>query len=449
MPTPPRTCILGAGSSGIAMAKQLAARGLPFDCFEKSDRVGGNWVFQNKNGMSSAYRSLHINTSRDKMHFSDFPMPRDYPHFPHHEQVAAYFDAYVDHFGFRDRIRFNTAVTRAQRQDDGQWRITLESGESLTYDALAVCNGHHWDARWPSPAYPGHFDGPQIHSHYYIDETDPVDVRGKRVLIVGFGNSAMDIACEIGRKNVTPVTYLSTRRASWVIPRFVGNKLLDADNPHPSEDPAWLIRVMPVWMKNWLAAKKLSAVHGSPADHGLPEPEPYFSTHPTISQDIYNRIGSGDVVVRPAIKALRGKQVEFVNGQLDDIDVIIWCTGYNIRFPFFDPGFLDVSDNDIALWQRVWDPRFTNLMFIGLVQPWCAIMPIAEQQAIIAAEHLAGSYALPPLSQMAAETHAMHEAIKAGYVNTARHTIQVDCGEYTYALRQELRRGQARAKRAA
>ncbi len=87
----PRVCIIGAGASGIAAAKIFHERGIPFDCFEKSDQIGGNWVFKNKNGMSSAYRSLHINTSKTKMAYSDFPMPRDYPDYPHHTLIAEYF----------------------------------------------------------------------------------------------------------------------------------------------------------------------------------------------------------------------------------------------------------------------------------------------------------------------------------------------------------------------
>src|SRR6476469_8374436 len=110
-----RVCVIGAGSSGIAAVKALAQRGIPFDCFEKSDRVGGNWVFRNTNGMSSAYRSLHINTSRERMEYSDFPMPHDYPDFPHHTQIARYFDAYVDRFGFRERITFRTGVEHAAK----------------------------------------------------------------------------------------------------------------------------------------------------------------------------------------------------------------------------------------------------------------------------------------------------------------------------------------------
>src|SRR5271165_3295999 len=125
---PRRACIIGAGSSGIAAAKALFERGIPFDCFEKSDRVGGNWVFANKNGMSAAYRDLFINTSRPRMEYSDYPMPDSYPDFPHHTQIAAYFDAYVDHFGLRELIAFETPVERAQPAADGTWDVTLGDG---------------------------------------------------------------------------------------------------------------------------------------------------------------------------------------------------------------------------------------------------------------------------------------------------------------------------------
>src|SRR5215217_9746510 len=119
MPSLPSVCVIGAGSSGIAAVKELHERNVPFDCFEASDRVGGNWVFDNRNGMSAAYRDLHINTSRDRMQFSDFPMPATLPDFAHHTHIAAYFDAYVEDFGFRDRILFETAVQRASVAADG------------------------------------------------------------------------------------------------------------------------------------------------------------------------------------------------------------------------------------------------------------------------------------------------------------------------------------------
>jgi len=189
----PTAAIIGAGSSGIAALKALVEQGFDVTCFEASDRVGGNWVFENKNGMSACYRDLHINTSRDRMEYSDFPMPRDYPDYPDHRQIAAYFDAYVDHFGIRDRIRFETRVEHAERLADGTWELTLDDGSAHRFDALLVANGHHWNPRWPEPAFPGSdtFEGVQMHAHAYMS---PDFMAGKSVVVLGMGNSAMDIA---------------------------------------------------------------------------------------------------------------------------------------------------------------------------------------------------------------------------------------------------------------
>jgi cation diffusion facilitator CzcD-associated flavoprotein CzcO len=218
MPRLPTVCVIGAGSSGIAAVKALTEAGFAFDCFEASDRVGGIWVFGNRNGMSAAYRSLHINTSRERMAYSDFPMPASYPDFPHHSQIAAYFEAYVDHFGLRDRITFDTRVTRAERRPDGAWDVTTDRTGTRTYDALVVANGHHWDPRWPEPAFPGHerFAGIQMHSHDYKGD-DPDLFRDRSVVVLGMGNSAMDIAVE--SSFVAARTYLAARRRAWVIPK--------------------------------------------------------------------------------------------------------------------------------------------------------------------------------------------------------------------------------------
>ncbi len=150
-------------------------------------------MFENSNGTSAAYRDLFINTSRPRMAYSDYPMPESYPDFPHHTQIAAYFDGYVDHFGFRELISFNTTVEHARRDERGLWQVALDSGETRTYDALLIANGHHWDPRWPEPAFPGAegFPGRQLHAHSYVDNSIFV---GARVVVVGMGNSAMDIA---------------------------------------------------------------------------------------------------------------------------------------------------------------------------------------------------------------------------------------------------------------
>src|SRR6266700_7049995 len=99
-----RVCVIGAGSSGIASCQVLRARGIPFDCFEAGSAVGGNWRYDNDNGMSSAYRSLHAKSSRRGMQYEALPMPDSYPTYLSHELIAKYLDDFVDHFGFRRNI---------------------------------------------------------------------------------------------------------------------------------------------------------------------------------------------------------------------------------------------------------------------------------------------------------------------------------------------------------
>ena len=224
-----RVCVIGAGSSGIASCQVLHARGIEFDCFEIGSEVGGNWRYENDNRMSSAYRSLHINTSRRTMAYATYPMPEDYPDYPSHWQIARYFDDYVDHFGFRDRIRFRTEVTGVEPADGGGWRVSWrgrDSGEegAATYAAVFVANGHHWDARWPEPPFPGHdrFEGEQIHVHDY---KTPDALEGRRVLVLGIGNSATDVAVESSR--IAERTMLAMRRGAWILPKYLNGKPTD------------------------------------------------------------------------------------------------------------------------------------------------------------------------------------------------------------------------------
>ena len=220
-----KVCVVGAGSSGIVAAKVLAGHGIDFDCFEKGSGIGGNWRFRNDNGMSASYASLHINTSKEKMAYSDFPMPDDYPDYPHHSQILDYFEHYVDHFKLRDRIRFQTEVRSIEPTDSGRWKVEVEGPNgpgTHDYDAVLVANGHHWSPRMPEPPFPGSFDGRVFHSHDY--ETFE-GFEGKRALIVGIGNSAVDIACEVCR--VADATFLSTRRSAHILPKYAFGKPID------------------------------------------------------------------------------------------------------------------------------------------------------------------------------------------------------------------------------
>jgi dimethylaniline monooxygenase (N-oxide forming) len=431
----PTACVIGAGSSGIAAAKGLQDRGIEFDCFEKSDRVGGNWVFGNINGMSSAYRSLHINTSRERMEYADYPMPASYPDFPHHTQIAAYFDDYVDHFGLRERIAFNTGVQRATRGEDGCWTIELDTGESRRYDALLVANGHHWNPRWPEPGYPGKFDGEQMHSHHYLDNTD---FRDKNVLVVGIGNSAMDISVE--SSFVARRTFISSRRGAYILPKYLFGRPLDQIGVNA------LTPRLPWAFRQTILAMMFRLGVGRMSDYGLPEPDHKLGeAHPTISADFLNRIAHGEMTWKPNVSSLQGDHVRFEDGSAEPIDLIVWCTGYRVTFPFFDEHFLSAPDNDLPLYKRVFKPGIDNLFFVALLQPLGATMPLAEAQGRWIASYLRGEYHLPSEAEMRRSIDRDRERMFKRYVASKRHTMQVDFDNYLYDVGQEMNAGSKRA----
>ncbi|WP_372787695.1 flavin-containing monooxygenase [Paraconexibacter sp.] len=430
----PSVAIIGAGSSGIAAAKALHTRGIPFTCFEASDRIGGNWVFGNTNGMSAAYRGLHINTSRERMEYSDFPMPKSYPDYPHHTQIAAYFEEYVDHFGFRDAIRFSTKVARAQKDAAGVWELTLDDGAVERFDALIVANGHHWDPRWPEPAFPGHDTTSieQMHAHSYCeDET----FRDKNVVILGMGNSAMDLAVE--SSYVARHTWLAARRGAWIVPKYLFGRPFDQLRNDTR---------IPFGIRRRVVEKLVLAATGPLEKYGLPKPDHGFGqAHPTVSGRILDRIGHGTITPKPNIARLHDREIEFTDGSRVPCDVVVYCTGYKITFPFFDEDLISAPDNHIELFRRVFHPEHRDVFFAGLLQPLGAVMPLAEAQGAWIADHLRGEYALPRPDALLADIREDHAAMAKRYVTSKRHTIQVDFDDYLVDLARERAAGAARA----
>ena len=430
----PRTAVIGAGSSGIAAAKALYGAGIPFDCFERGSKIGGNWLFENPNGFSACYQTLEINTSGPRMAFSDFPMPEDYPPYPRHELIYAYFEKYVDHFGFRHTITFNTTVEDVSRDADGGWLLRTcgpDGVRTRRYDAVLVANGHHWDPRWPEPAYPGTFDGEQIHAHDYRSGDQ---LQGRDVVVVGAGNSAMDIAVEASHRAKTATW--SVRRSQWVLRKFLLGK--------PSDQVA-----LPGWMPWWVTGLRLrigAVTSGSMRKYGLPKP-PHKpgQSHPVQSDHIRRRIAAGGLAVRPGIQRLDGAAVVFLDGTRTPADLIVWATGYKVSFPFLAPELVWAAGNELPLWKRTVHPELPGLFFIGLLQPVGAVMPLAEAQGAWVADTLAGRYSPPPVGEIRTQMAREHERNKRRFYDSPRHTMEVDFDHYLWDLDRERRRGQQRA----
>ncbi len=437
----PRVCVIGAGSSGITACRSLLQRGVPFECYELGSETGGIWRYENDNGLSAAYRSLHINTSRQMMAYEAFPMPEDYPDYPDHFQIADYFDRFAGHFGLRDRITFNTEVLAVVPAGCHRWLVTVRGpdGEERTeeFTDVMVCNGHHWDKRLPEPAFPGTdtFTGLQLHAHDY---RTPEIFEGKRVLVLGIGNSATDISVEASR--VAEKTFLAMRRGAWILPKYILGIPTDRATAGP-------FTRAPLWIQSAFMWLLLRIFVGRLSDYGLPKPDHRpLHAHPTISGDLIGRLGHGDITVKPDIDHLEADHVVFTDGSREQIDVIVWCTGYRITFPFLGSDVIDTGDNVVPLYRRVVSPDHDGLYFIGLIQPLGAIMPLAEVQAEWAAEIITGEGALPSRAKMAREIAGELSRMRRRYVTSKRHTIQVDFEDYLRLLSGERERSRARAR---
>jgi cation diffusion facilitator CzcD-associated flavoprotein CzcO len=437
MTAKPTTCVIGAGISGLTAGKALSDWGLPYTCFEASDDIGGNWYFGNPNGRSSAYRSLHIDTWRDSVSFRDMPMGDDYSDYPHHERIRAYLDEYADAFSLRERIRFDSEVRHAARNPEGGWRITLEDDTVEQFDFLVVGNGHHWDPRYPD--FPGTFQGETLHSHHYLSPTEPLDLTGKRVLVVGIGNSAVDIVSELSRKGVAEKVFISTRSGAWVMPKYLfGQPIgkLVKTNPH-----------LPLRLQRWLARPLPFIASGRMEDFGLPHPNHRFlEAHPTVSSELLLRLGSGDAVGKPNVAELQGDRVRFEDDTIEQIDAIVYATGYKITFPFFDPDFISAPENRFPLYKRIFKPGIDDLAFIGFAQTVPTLFPFVELQSKLVARYLNGEYALPSVQEME-ETILRDQEHHFGRVtDRPRHTMQIDWYIYEHDVwNHEIPAGRERA----
>ncbi|KAJ6663123.1 hypothetical protein lerEdw1_010716 [Lerista edwardsae] len=447
-----RVAIIGGGSSGICSIKCCLEEGLEPVCFESSEDIGGLWRFKEvpEDERASIYQSVIINTSKEMMCFSDFPIPADFPNYMHNFKIMEYFRMYAKHFDLLKYIRFRTKVCSVTRRPDfsstGQWDVVTETDgkqESAVFDAILVCTGHHTTAHLPLSSFPGieKFKGRYFHSRDY---KSPDEFTGKRVIVIGIGNSGGDLAVEISHTaqqvwfySVTTsfgVTvsrvFLSTRRGAWIINRV-------SDNGYPGDVvfstrfKLLLKQMFPISMANDWVEKGLNSRFNH-SHYGLKPEHRFLSQHPTINDDLPNRIISGRVLVKANVSEFTETAAIFEDGSKEeDIDVVVFATGYSFSFPFLG-NCATVTDNQIPLYKYVFPPHLEKptLAFIGLVQPLGAIMPIAELQGRWATRVFKGLATLPSMSPMVSDISRKMVAMNKRYVRSPRHTIQVDYIEY-------------------
>ncbi|XP_062989330.1 flavin-containing monooxygenase 5-like isoform X2 [Elgaria multicarinata webbii] len=427
-----RVAIIGAGACGLCNIKCCLEEDLEPICFESGEDIGGLWRFKEnlEEGRASIYRSVIINTSKEMMCFSDFPIPDDFPNYLHNSKIMDYFRMYAKHFDLLKYICFKTKVCSVTRHPDfsstGQWDVVIETDgkqELSAFDAVLVCTGHHTNAYMPLDSFPGiaKFKGRYFHSQDY---KSPDEFTGKRVIVVGIGNSGVDIAVEISRR--AKQVFLSTRRGAWVLNRV-------GDNGYPGDvvlstrynmlrKQFFTTSMVNHWLENGLNSRF------NHSHYGLKPKHRFMSQHPTINDELPNCIISGRVLVKPNISEFTDTAAIFEDGSKEeDIDFVVFATGYSFSFPFLG-NCVRVIDNQTPLYKFVFPPHLEKptLAIIGLVQPLGAIMPIAELQGRWATRVFKGLSKLPSTCEMMSEITMSKASMAKRYVKSQRHTIQVD-----------------------
>ncbi|OLF17586.1 flavin-containing monooxygenase [Actinophytocola xanthii] len=419
-----RVCVIGAGPAGIAMCRALAQRDIPFDCFERGEEVGGLWRYSPGSG-SCAYTSLAANTSKTVMQYPSFPMPDDMPEYPHHTQVARYFDDYVDHYGLREHIRFGTEVTQVERAADGRWRVTLADGTGDWYRAVLVASG----GRHGVPAYAsydGTFTGRELHS---FDYDGPEEFAGKTVVVLGLGATSADIATEVSR--VAKATHLSARTGHYVVPKILEGRPIDKLSP--------FMKKLSVEQRRPLLTLMIKLVHGDMSAYGLPTPPYKPGQGPLIStSEFLPAIVHGRISPKPVVESVRGRTVRFADGQAVEADVIIHCTGYRIAYPFLDDEIVGDGDDAPPLYQMVVPPEIDGLYFVGLVHSMTSLMPVAEHQSEWIGDLLTGAVTLPSRGHMWSAIRDSRRRQDKRFHDSSGHLL-VDPREYERLLEAERR----------
>lgn len=407
--------VIGGGPAGLTVARRLSQTDASFAVFERHSDVGGIWDIDAPG--SPMYESAHFISSRTLSGFPEFPMPDDFPDYPNHRQLLSYIRSFADHFNLRQHIRFNSAIDQAVPTDDGCWDLHLADGSVQRCRYLICANGVTWEPNFVS--WPGEFNGEIRHSVTY---RSPEEFKGKRVLIVGAGNSGVDIACDAAFS--ADQAYLSLRRGYHFIPKYVMGKPSDvfaADGPK-----------LPHWLELKVFGALLRFVNGDLRRYGLPKPDHrLFESHPILNTQILHYLGHGDCIARPNIERFDGDDVVFVDGSREKIDLVITATGYHHSCPFLADDILEISGERPDLYLGMFARNHPNLAVLGFIEFASAAYANFDCMAeLIVAD--ATSAADTSTAQQLQEMKKNHRPDLQGnhhYIDSARHSnyVEVDC----------------------
>ncbi len=431
-------CIIGAGASGIAVGKTFVQRGIPFDLLEREADIGGLWNINTNSRI--VYESTHLVSAVSSTAFPDFPISTDVipadgvpiPDYPSHEWVLNYLREYAAAFGVLPCMQFGKAVEKVTPVGDGSWHVKV-AGESEPrhYLGVVIANGHHEAPRMP--VYPGEFAGEILHSKAYVTQRQ---VRDKRVLVVGAGNSACDIIKDAAHASGAKVV-MSMRRGTWFVPKF----LLGFPTGDVLANVEWLLTPVPRVIKRYLFQATLSMLSGSPTRYKMPAPAyPIDKAHPTMSDDVPRLVAHGRVIVRPEIARYDGNDVVFSDGSRETVDTIIFATGYKLAIPFLEDSDYLGANGKPRLYKNVAHPEHSGLFFAGLIQANGSIWRLADHQGRIIANAIIAAEQAPAMAaKFRAKVASAAPVSTETFVASDRHKLEANYFDYARDLQREIR----------
>jgi len=419
-------CIVGAGPGGLLAAAALKKRGISFEIIDAGSQPGGIWDIDRPE--TPMYESAHFISSRTLSGLPGFPMPEEYADYPRHDRILAYIRSFAEHHDLVRHITLNRTVETATRRRDGGWRISLDSGEERTCSALCVAAGTTWHPHLPD--LPGDFSGEAYHSFSY---RSPREFEGKRVLIVGGGNSATDIACDAARS--ADHAFISLRRGYHFIPKYIFGQPADVFAHAGPQLPRWLEERLFGFLMNRILVGDLT-------QYGLPKPDhPILRSHPILNTQILHHLGHGDLEARPDISAIDEGSITFVDGTTEEIDLVIWATGYEKRFPFLSDEDLDREGEVIDLYLNVFHRRHPDLFFVGVFETDGAAYGLYGEQVELIASYLDTTLSAGAREVFDRSRTSDRTSLRGGvnYLATSRHDYYVKADAYHKALRKAAR----------
>ncbi|QUC61743.1 NAD(P)-binding domain-containing protein [Streptomyces sp. A2-16] len=418
------TCVIGAGPAGLAVARALAERNLPYTHLERHSGPGGIWDIDNPG--SPMYESAHFISSKTLSGFGGFPMPDHFADYPPHRQILSYLTSFADAYGLTERIEFGTAVENVAKNADGTWTVTTSDGGQSVHGQVVVCTGSQWHPNIPE--LPGRFSGEVRHTVGYRGAEE---LRGKRVLVVGAGNSGCDIACDAARSADHAV--ISMRRGYWFIPKHLFGRPVDtiaAGGPK-----------LPMWLEQRLFGALLRILNGDPTRLGLQKPDHrLFETHPAVNSMLIHHLQHGDITARPGIADTAGRTVRFTDGSSDEFDLILLATGYVHKVPVAQKYFGDEQHPDLYL--SSFSREHHGLFGVGFIETNSGAYQLFDAQAQLIAGYLDDArQGLRNAERFAQMIRADRPDLSGGltFVDSPRHVGYVDGGAVVKYLRKVAR----------